>query len=289
MLNTFRQKRVAFLETDLGQSEFTSSCTVALHILDAPILGPPFTHQHLKPVRSHYIGSTVARDNPRYFLECVTELINIWRTEFAQVTTDTSTEDLIPLVINTCGWIKGMGLDLLISVIHEAKPTDICALYKENKDKNAVTDHLNELFGTAEHPPVMHNIPSVSTTGTFASNYTAIELRALATVSYFHQNLEHYGSLGKAWWDFQSRMTERVPWKVDWREGIDGIWVLYEDVPLSQLLYTLNGSIVALIGKVQDGKELDGPCHPIEQDIPSETASITWTHSSGFCLHGINR
>ncbi|KAL1936234.1 hypothetical protein VTP01DRAFT_368 [Rhizomucor pusillus] len=273
LLNTHTQ--VAFLETDLGQSEFTSPCMVALHVLDAPILGPPFTHQHLKALRSYHIGSTVPRDNPSYFLQCISELIKIWRTDFGEkVSADA--EELVPLVINTCGWIKNMGLDLLVSVVQEAKPTDIFVLYNEDKDNDILTDCMNETLNVADYSPVVHNIPSVSIAGTFASSYTAFEHRVLATISYFHQKLNNYGTLGTLWWDFESRMIERVPWQVDWRKGIDGVWILYEDVPLSQLLYTLNGSIVALIGKVEDGEEIKGPCNPVEDDASPETVPPTY-------------
>lgn len=255
---------------------------VALHVLDAPILGPPFTHQHLKALRSYHIGSTVPRDNPSYFLQCISELIKIWRTDFGEkVSADA--EELVPLVINTCGWIKNMGLDLLVSVVQEAKPTDIFVLYNEDKDNDILTDCMNETLNVADYSPVVHNIPSVSIAGTFASSYTAFEHRVLATISYFHQKLNNYGTLGTLWWDFESRMIERVPWQVDWRKGIDGVWILYEDVPLSQLLYTLNGSIVALIGKVEDGEEIKGPCNPVEDDASPETVSDTNPPSGIHC------
>lgn len=46
VINTLlnKHKRIAYLETDVGQCEFTPSGLVSLHVIDAPIFGPPHTH-----------------------------------------------------------------------------------------------------------------------------------------------------------------------------------------------------------------------------------------------------
>jgi len=37
--------KVAFLECDLGQTEFTVPSVVSLHTLSSPVFGPSYTHQ----------------------------------------------------------------------------------------------------------------------------------------------------------------------------------------------------------------------------------------------------
>lgn len=90
---------------------------VSLHVIDRPVLGPPFTHPHLAPHRSFFVGTTSPRDDPDYYLACLGELIEAWR-EFAEEEDNGSVEDdeeegrmgrgkRVPLVVNTHGWIKG--------------------------------------------------------------------------------------------------------------------------------------------------------------------------------------
>jgi len=42
-----RYAKVAFLECDVGQTEFTVPGVVSLHTLSSPVFGPPYTHQQL--------------------------------------------------------------------------------------------------------------------------------------------------------------------------------------------------------------------------------------------------
>ena len=53
-----RYRRVAFLECNLGQSEFTPGGIVALNIIERPVFGPPFTHPTI-PHQAHYIGALI--------------------------------------------------------------------------------------------------------------------------------------------------------------------------------------------------------------------------------------
>ena len=61
-MSTTRYRRVAYLECDLGQSEFTPGGMVSLNVLDQPIFGGPevtyfvsdlTNNFHLKDLRSH--------------------------------------------------------------------------------------------------------------------------------------------------------------------------------------------------------------------------------------------
>ncbi|KAG6370399.1 hypothetical protein JVT61DRAFT_12120 [Boletus reticuloceps] len=67
-IGTYR--RVAFLEYDLGQSEFTPGGLVALNLVENYVFGPPFTHPSLS-YRAHYIRSTSPRASPSHYLHSI--------------------------------------------------------------------------------------------------------------------------------------------------------------------------------------------------------------------------
>ncbi|KAI8367514.1 uncharacterized protein BYT42DRAFT_129126 [Radiomyces spectabilis] len=273
-------RRVAFLEADLGQTEFTAPGMIALHVLDQPILGPPFTHQHWKPMRSYFIGSTSPKDDPSYYMDCLTELLQIWRFNFDNDAADQESEK-VPLVVNTHGWTRGLGYDLLLSIIQKAIPTDICVFQSSIASRNlpasfttSVYHSDNPMATVQSQPPTLHYLESAVAYGTFADKYHGADHRNLSLVSYFHQQVTSFYKPGQRWWDFRTRLVEKVPWSVDWRQGFNGIWVLNNDVPLRDLLYTLNGSIVALIGDVVDGEQVDGPNNQVTIQPRGEKASI---------------
>ncbi|GLD94566.1 hypothetical protein PINS_up003177 [Pythium insidiosum] len=105
---------VAFLDTDLGQPELTPPGVVSLHALTAPLLGPGFTHMKT-PLRAFFCGGTNPGTDPLYYMRAVRSLLRLYARHYAHV----------PLVINTDGWVKSMGHDLLCSVIAEAAPQHI--------------------------------------------------------------------------------------------------------------------------------------------------------------------
>ncbi|KAJ3090066.1 Polynucleotide 5'-hydroxyl-kinase grc3 [Quaeritorhiza haematococci] len=135
LLNRYR--KVAFLECDMGQCEFTPPGMVSLHIVSNPILGPPFTHLLLGisdfspnqnssyTVRSHYLGATSPRQDPNTYLRSIRDLYDTYRQI---VNENGSVDEPIPLVINTPGWIKGMGFDLLSHFLDYVRPTIVACL-----------------------------------------------------------------------------------------------------------------------------------------------------------------
>ncbi|CAG8709046.1 15277_t:CDS:2, partial [Cetraspora pellucida] len=78
--------KVAYIESDVGQSEFTPSGSVSFNILNSPIFGSPFTHIQ-QPYRSYYIGSNTPLDDPNYYLDCLRELVIVYRCDIALVQT----------------------------------------------------------------------------------------------------------------------------------------------------------------------------------------------------------
>ncbi|RUS17575.1 hypothetical protein BC937DRAFT_89790 [Endogone sp. FLAS-F59071] len=274
--------RIAFVEADVGQSEFSPQGIVSLHVLDRPVLGPPFTHPHIAPHRSFFVGTTSPRDDPDYYLACLGELIEVWKREFAEEEENGGVEDeeegrmergkRVPLLINTHGWIKGLGYDLLLHLLSCALPTHVFAFYSTTTpSRNLPPSFISSLSplvvptSSLTCPPTSPALyylvsPAESDPVAPSQKYHPSDHRTLTLLSYLHHDSERFGRDGVPWWDFDMRLVERVPWCLDWIRGVKGVWVLFEEVRWSQLLYTLNGSVVALIGDLEDEsvERLDG-------------------------------
>ncbi|KAI8058760.1 hypothetical protein BDF21DRAFT_429949 [Thamnidium elegans] len=257
-----KYKKVAYIETDVGQSEFTPSGLLSLHYVDQPLLGPAYTHQHIEPERSFFFGSTSPRSNPDYYLECIHALVDHWKQDQEKVQIEEESE-WIPLIVNTQGWVSGVGYNLLISQIQKIEPTDIFSMRHHIYDyKNLphtfnmdILPVSNEVFKIEKEAPSLHYLDCVlqdASVVTCMDSFTAIQQRDITLASYFHQ-------VGMAQWDFSKHMVERIPYVIDWRKSLNAVWVVYEEVKMSELLYALNGSLVGLMGDVIDYQKQNGP------------------------------
>nr|XP_020474626.1 polynucleotide 5'-hydroxyl-kinase NOL9 [Monopterus albus] len=96
---------VDYLEGDLGQTEFTPPGCLSLSTVREPLLGPPFTHQRT-PEHMIYYGQTSCESDLERYLE---SLKSLWRRRSKSRET--------PVIINTMGWVKGFGFQLLVDMI----------------------------------------------------------------------------------------------------------------------------------------------------------------------------
>ncbi|XP_057685410.1 polynucleotide 5'-hydroxyl-kinase NOL9 [Corythoichthys intestinalis] len=96
---------VDYLEADLGQTEFTPAGCLSLVTVKEPLLGPPFTHQR-DPDHMVYYGDTSCESDLSRYME---SLKSLWRRR--------SPSGETPIIINTMGWVKGFGLQLLVDML----------------------------------------------------------------------------------------------------------------------------------------------------------------------------
>jgi hypothetical protein len=156
---------VAYLELDLGQSDFGPPGMVALHVFkreDATLadegagqtagetptsgtglaqstengdrqvargacvtLGPGWCQPRV-PARAHFVGDVTPRDDPESYVAAVHDLIEYFRTHIQPGQADAAgIQQRVPLVINTQGWIKGLGADLAARLEPLLRPTHI--------------------------------------------------------------------------------------------------------------------------------------------------------------------
>lgn len=278
-----RYPRVAHLECDIGQCEFTVSGNVSLTIVDSPLLGPPFTHPQT-PECIRFVGQKSPDVNPRQYFESV---VKAWK-EY----TNTFKSQGIPIVINTMGWIKNMGLDLLMQTLQLTRPSHVIQLHNGEVSSNAAMEkNLPDLFQIGLTTKVMdkwwpwRNIvqkadltrwkPQMflvkaadSDPALSRSKVSPNTLRDLATVSYFTSCLasdysdldvdfEKYPQLPKfaphtRVWNFDTPITSQAPYFAPFSV------VKANDIhrrfnSYGELLYLMNASIVGLV-------DSDGRC-----------------------------
>ncbi|KIJ60990.1 hypothetical protein HYDPIDRAFT_97607 [Hydnomerulius pinastri MD-312] len=267
-----RYRRVAFLECDLGQSEFTPGGMVALNVVENYVFGPPFTHPSL-PYRAHYIGSTSPRSSPSYYLSSIQALVETYRLD-VQFTTliddpspgDDRIHDTIPLVVNTMGWTKGLGADLNLRIEEFVEPSHIFEI--EGPEERGWPAPLQSQH-TPQNPTLVPftqakarthvKLEAISSEST-NTYHTAIDHRNLNVLSYFHaifpelsessSSSSQLKQITASGWDTSLPLCARYPYEVDCSQAFDQVFLTgpgYEDVVPSELTRVLNGAIVGLV------------------------------------------
>lgn len=236
LINSFlnRCNSVHVLDADPGQAEFLPPGCVSLIEATEPLLGPSFTH-HKTPVKCCFVGGINVSQTPEHYVECVKFLFEIFQKKCGAE----------PLFINTMGWTKGIGLSLLVDLVYLTSPTHIIQI------NNTTARHWNMAKLTpnfvAEESgwlccaknstvPDFSLIELQSVAVESNASYSPLMLRSLNVCAYFSQF--HQVS------DHPMPINCHTPFKVPW--SAVAVFVCNETVPNHQVLYALNGSVVAL-------------------------------------------
>ncbi|KAG5641433.1 hypothetical protein DXG03_005237 [Asterophora parasitica] len=284
-----RYQKVAYLECDVGQSEFTPGGMVALNVVSRPIFGPPFTHPTL-PHCAHYIGAATPRSSPSHYLAAIQALLETYRLDiqtpaisWSTDDDDTRISDTIPLVINTMGWNKGLGADLTGKIQDMAEPTDIY-------DIEAPFDPAWPAPAAPVRPtnPAPSNFASKLHTlqpippSPLSTNYSAVDHRSLGIMSYFHAVFpasplppkDDLAQVTATSWRTTLPLCAYPPYEVDGARMFDKVILSgagTEDVVSSEVRRVLNGAIVGLVASAPGTLDID-----IESDT-SVPATIPYT------------
>ncbi|KLO07350.1 hypothetical protein SCHPADRAFT_1001738 [Schizopora paradoxa] len=253
--------RVAYLECDPGQPEFTSSGLLSLHLVDEPVYGPPFSHLRT-PYRSHFLGSTSPRNNPSYYISCIESLIETYTQNFRSLDYDVydSDREVVPLVVNTMGWTKGLGGDLLKKIEELVMPSHIITIGEvselrssDNSQPATTATSRSQIASRAfESPePQRINVESIPYNPESA-RYTSADWRALSLMSYFHSSYHTSFSDIESLlqWNTNSPLLSNKPYAVSPRAALDSVILTgsgSDDVVPSEIGRVLNGAIVAFV------------------------------------------
>ncbi|KAH6589427.1 hypothetical protein BASA61_005616 [Batrachochytrium salamandrivorans] len=232
-----KHQDVAFLDCDPGQPGCTPSGIVSLHVINAPLLGPAFTTQ-LDPYRSFFIGSTTPKNDPDYYIACLCELIKVWRADLSG----------LPLVVNTNGWIKGMGFDLLVHFLQQLLPSDVVHLSSSQAARSSSVIDFQNILPNFEQVDI-RNIDVSSEQALTRIKLNASDQRTLTNISYFLRFTSECTPVRTHRWSLDTPLVSRVPYTVPWTSI--RIKFIQEDISFSQSLYALNGTVVGLL--VDDG------------------------------------
>lgn len=214
-------KRIAYLDSDAGQCEFSPPGYLSIVLVESPLIGPNFTHMKKHVIKSCFFGNVAADADPDRYLQNVLELYSFYKNNMMSHN--------IPLVINTHGWLKGLGYDAFVQFHDTVQPTALFQLTQLNKKNNDVPSIEGEIL-----------IPSALNG---KSCLSAKDLRTLSMASYFALAGEHE-KFGYQLYDF-TPLSKRVPVFV----SFDDISVEIKDAedldPLDKLL-VLNASVLSL-------------------------------------------
>ncbi|KAF7775876.1 hypothetical protein Agabi119p4_4269 [Agaricus bisporus var. burnettii] len=298
LLNTLlsHYSRVAYLECDIGQSEFTPPGIVALNVVSNPLFGPAYTHLTF-PVRSHFIGSTTPKASPTAYLEGVRNLYEFWRIEIANAYVgdddpDGRVVDTVPLIVNTMGWIKGLGADLMRQIEEMVEPSEI---FEFQSDEPGFTygDQNHTAFSDTPNAGGYELVPrklEPAPSSVLSTSFTPADQRTISIISYFHAIFPSLSKRRNSYpnfdsqsciqsWDVSLPLCAIAPYEVDVGVAFDQVILTgpgSEDVVFEEVGRVLNG---ALVGFIQldhhqyQGKEDKSAGIPYVQARPPPSAS----------------
>ncbi|WFD20091.1 Polynucleotide 5'-hydroxyl-kinase grc3 [Malassezia caprae] len=247
LLTASERGQVAFLELDPGQPTFGPPGLLALHVLDAThergVWAPSWCTART-PVRAHHLGDVTPRDDPARYMAAARDLIAYFREELQHGVIGADGRAALrraapmPLVVNTHGWVKGLGLDLLGHACAVLAPTH-------------VVDLGAPLPPLAAHSCVLPALGDADVPSSAARRLNAAEARVLSLLAYLHMTqLPQPGTGVRAAWDFTRALVARAPYMVDVQTGLAaGCAVLDTRAAVDEALQllALNGRIAAIV------------------------------------------
>lgn len=232
------EKKCYYLDLDLGQPEFGPPGQVSLIEVTGLVAGPPYTHIASKAsiayklLRSHTLAATTFKDDPDHYMACARDLVRYYQNAVRA--------SPAPLVVNTCGWVAGVGAKVLSNLCTTSKPTHIISL---GGVEDAIRKSAQSLTNTETH--ILPRQPVRPPTRSPA------ELRAMQTMSYFH----HKPTTAKVTCWTSKPINTHKPWHVSYAGSSPGILAITsynQTIPPAFLSEVLAGSIVALVATPPD-------------------------------------
>jgi polynucleotide 5'-hydroxyl-kinase GRC3/NOL9 len=258
-LVSIRQTSVAYLETDLGQAEFGPPGMVALHLFGSLsadvegssdlVIGPSWTSLR-NPLRSHFLGDTTPRDDPSSYNNSIADLVRYYNQHLKIKG--------IPLIVNTQGWVKGLGADLLFNLERLLQPTHVFDMMQYDED--GLVQQFTSPSAQPLNNTVIMRLEAAPVGLTRDRGLNAVEARTLNLVSYFYSvRLPGPGNVGDPQWDFSLPLVQQRPYVIDVHQGLQGgLFVPSKGASVDKKLHlmALNGSIVGIVSTSQHFEKL---------------------------------
>jgi len=130
-------RSVLHVDLDCGQAEFTPPGIVSLRDVFHPICSPPqLSEASADPVLSQiFAGGATPKNDPDLYKFAVRRL--------AASCTEELRREKKPVVINTMGWVKGLGVDLLSDALREFKPSSVVSIAADSPAKSLDSEDVS--------------------------------------------------------------------------------------------------------------------------------------------------
>ncbi|KAJ8553841.1 hypothetical protein K7X08_024519 [Anisodus acutangulus] len=239
-----RYKKVAYLDTDVGQTEFTPPGLLSLTTIDK--ITSDLSIPCLKtPERCFFFGDISSKRDPKTYLAYIFALYDHYRRTYLLSNGGSPGNAGVPLVINTTGWVKGIGYDILVDMIKHISPTHVVKIYISAVNKNlpAGAFWLDDGNGAAATLIEVNSARQDSFNRSVLVQKDACLLRDLRVMAYFRQcfpsdmKITTIKELSRA-------LAAHPPYEIP----ISSIKIkhLHCEVPKSEVFYSLNATIVGL-------------------------------------------
>ncbi|KAG2586533.1 hypothetical protein PVAP13_5NG120816 [Panicum virgatum] len=125
-----RHGKVAYLDTDVGQPEFGLPGCLSFHIVDEALedlLNPTLREAE----RCCFFGDISSKRDPEAYLNCLFHLYDYFVGKYR-----CDENEMLPLIVNTPGWVKGAGFDMLVEMLRYISPTLVVQIRITAQSKN---------------------------------------------------------------------------------------------------------------------------------------------------------
>lgn len=245
----FSAKCVAYMDLDPANSEYSVPGTISVTVHDSPTFGVHFPPTHSLQNDSDlylYYGFDSAGTLPDHYLQCCKQLWHHYTLHLRPRG--------IPLIINTPGWVRGLGKDLLAEISELIRPGNI--VYLTHNDAIEAGHFEADEFEAQDNPDdeVVSGLTYVNLSTLKA---TRIAPRVSSALVSLHNKLAYFHQRAPLEFHFESHLLSQAPVKLFYASNrqtllvqIAGIFSLGHDLvfPLSaqDVLTFTEASIMAL-------------------------------------------
>ncbi|KAF7806137.1 polynucleotide 5'-hydroxyl-kinase NOL9 [Senna tora] len=250
-----RYSKVAYLDTDVGQPEFTPPGFLSLTIVDK--ITPDLAIPCLKtPERCHFYGDVSSKRDLSAYLNYIFSLYDHFRKEcYMSKEGDNPPRTKLPLIVNTSGWVKGFGYNVLVDMLKYIAPTHVVKICISAVNKNLPAGAFwldGENDGTVNLIEI-NSARQDSFNRSLLVQKDARLVRDLRIMAYFRQCFPSDRDITTIK-EFAHALSTHRPFEVP----IARIKTqhLHCQVPSSETFYSLNASIVGLAIDSEESKKL---------------------------------
>ncbi|KAM3347447.1 hypothetical protein ACQJBY_021413 [Aegilops geniculata] len=230
--------RIGYLDTDVGQPEFSPPGCLSLHIVDEAIadMRNPVLRE---AERCCFYGDISSKGDPESYLNSLFLLYNYFVEKYR-----CPGSEVLPLIVNTPGWVKGTGFDMLVEMLRYICPTIVVPIRTRMQRKN-LPDGMFWLTGGETEPKVI-TIDAASRDSLSKSLLKRKDgggMRERRLVEYFKQCFSSDISLATNK-ELAYALASLPPYEVSISEVT--VMHLHCEVPRTEIWHSLNATIVGL-------------------------------------------